>query len=615
MAEFRNPNQSQGSGGGGGDMRSLFGIMLLTMVILFGYQYFFKPKEAPPKPQQTQTQQTQQTPAPAAAAPQSTTEPTKTTAAAGAPAVQTPTITAAAQCDITVENELYKITFSNRGGEVKNWILKRYNDSAGKPLDMVQQQAAEKFGRPLSLYTYEPALNDQLTQALYQVNGTPEPCGNFTAPQSLTFHYAGNGLDVVKTIKFDSSYVVNVESQVHRNGQLVRSLVAWPSGFGDQEELDQKVHANVTFTASSFAWSLDGKQDYQAAGKVSGNATLEGDYDYAATGDLFFAAAFMPDAPSRATVVTFHHAMDVRTNKEDPSAKRPEDVLGLAMGDTSGYTRTRLYVGPKQMEVLASIHTNTADGSSNGPDLKELVQFGWMKWISYPLYLALRFIYEHGVGNWGWSIIIITALFNLIMIPTRLQMQRQSLKMIRIQPQMNAIKARYAHYKVTDPRRAEMNQEIMALHKQENINMYGGCLPMLIQMPLFIALYRLLANVIELRQAHWLWIGDLSIKEPFPLLIVVIIVGMFVTQWITPSPGMDASQRRMMAFMMPVVMGFTLSNFAAGLSVYWATGNVINLLVQLSLGQTKEGKELRERAKKQAAKRGIGGTKTIPGKR
>lgn len=620
MAEIRNPNlQSQGSGGGGGDLRSLFGIMLLTMVILFGYQYLFKPKQEPaPRQQQSQQQQQQspqqQSPNPANTAQSGAAPSSKTAAAANTPVVQTPVIAAAAQCDTTIENDLYKITFSNRGAEAQHWILKRYTDSTGKPLDLVQQQAAEKFGYPLSLFTYEPALNDQLKQGLYQVN-----CGSYKAPQSITFHYAANGLDVLKTISFDSSYVVTIEAQVRRNGQLVRSLVEWPSGLGDQEELVppsvRPMRKGQIFTASTFAWSIDGKQSYEAANKVSNNATLENDYEYAAVGDLFFTAAFMPAAPTRATILTLHHAIELPGNLEDPtSTKRPDDVLGLAAGDVSGFTRVRLYAGPKQMEVLSSIHANTADGSANGPDLKPLVQFGFFKWLAYPLYLALRYLYEHGVPNWGWAIIIITAVFNLLMLPTRLKMMHSSLKMARIQPKVNAIKARYAHMKVTDPRRSEMNTEMMALYKQENVNMYGGCLPMLLQTPLFFALYSMLRNVIELRQAHWLWISDLSVADPLWILPAVIIIGMFVTQWITPSPGMDPNQRRMMAFMMPVVMGFTLAHFAAGLSVYWATSNVMNLAIQVGINKSSLGREMHELAARRAAKK-TGGAKIVQGRK
>ena len=281
------------------------------------------------------------------------------------------------------------------------------------------------------------------------------------------------------------------------------------------------------------------------------------------------------------------------------------------MGDTSGTTHTRLFAGPLQFDVLGSIHTTSQDGLATGEDLKPLIQFGFFKVISEPLFLLLRFIYGF-VGNWGWAIIIVTLVFNLLMLPTRLMMMRSSLKMQRIQPKIDAIKKRYAHLKATDPKRAEMNAETMKLYKDENINMYGSCLPMLVQLPLFYGYYRVLANVIELRQAHWGWLPNLAIADPWHILPIVIIVSMFLVQFITPSPGMDPAQRRMMAFMMPAIFGFSMWNFASGLALYWTTGNLLNLGLQLGINRSSMGRELSALAAKRAAKKA---GNTIQGRR
>jgi len=623
LAEIRNPNlQGQGpgggSGGGGGDMRSTMGFMLLLLVVLLGYQYFFKPKpETNPAPVQTQAQ-TQ-----AAAAGQApAAQPAQTTAVSGQAASGMPAVAAALETETTVENEQYKIVFTNRGAQVKQWILKKYNDTAGKPLDMVQQQASAQFGLPLSLYTYEPALTSQVNQALYQVTvagAQPSATGVVLAPTALTFHYAANGLDVVKTFRFDASYVVTIEAQVLRNGAPVRALVQWPAGLGDMEEfLPSSVTRSQARTPSYFSWSLDGKQDYQAAAKVSGNATLDQPYGYAAITDLYFAATFLPDDLADTTVVTLHNSINLPTDLSDPnSQKKPADVLGLAMGDTSGFTRLRLFAGPKAMDVLTSIHATGAGGKPTGQSLEPLIQFGWLTVIAKPLYLALRFLYEHGVPNWGWAIIVITVIFNLLMLPTRLMMMKSSLKMMRIQPKVDALKRKYAHLKVSDPKRAEMNTEMMELYKVEGVNMYGSCLPLLIQMPLFFAYYRVLANVIELRQAQWYWLHDLSVADPLHILPILIIASMFLVQFITPSPGMDPNQRRMMAIMMPVIFGFSMWHFASGLALYWGTGNVINLAIQLGINKSKMGQEMHAIALKRAARKGGGGPgpKTIQGKR
>jgi YidC/Oxa1 family membrane protein insertase len=617
LPEIQNPNlQTQGSGrgGGGGDMRSTMAFMLLAMAAIFGYQYFFmKPKPEPQPPAQTQSQ-------PAAPAAPYAPGQAKPAAASAQPSVVTPQISAPIETGITVENEFYKIVFTNRGGQVKHWILKRYFDSAGHPLDMVQSQASDKFGLPLSFFTYEPALTTQLNQALYQVTvagAQPTATGLVLAPTSVTFHYAANGIDAQKTFRFDSSYVVTVETEVKQNGAPVRALIQWPAGLGDMEEFQQSGMLRTQVrTPSYFVWSLDGKEESQLSPKVSGNNTLNQPFQYAAIMDLYFASAFLPDAPDRTTVVSLHNTIDLPADPSDPNSKKtPADVLGLAVGDTSGSTRLRLFIGPKATDVLKSVHATGADGKSDGPSLEPLIEFGFWAFIAKPLYIILRFMVSHGISNWGWAIIIFTTVFTLVLLPTRIMMTKSSLKMMRIQPKVEAIKKRYANLKMNDPKKAEMNAEMMALYKTEGVNMYGGCLPMLLQMPLFFAYYRMLLNAVELRQAHWLWLPDLSQPDPSHILPILIIITMFLTQYITPSPGMDPAQRRMMAFMMPVVFGFMLWHYASGLALYWGTSNILYLAMQIGINRSHWGKEMHAIAARRAAKKTGANPKTIQGRR
>jgi YidC/Oxa1 family membrane protein insertase len=622
LPEVHNPNlQSQGSGGGGGggDMRSTMAFMLVVLAAFLGYQYFFnkpKPEEQPPAVTQTQ---------PAAPAAQAAQGPAPTTATAQPPSA-TPQIAASIETVTTVENELFKIEFTNRGAQVQHWILKKYFDSTGKPLDLVQPQAAEHvdaaehLGLPLSLFTYDSALTTQVNQALYQVTiagAQPTATGLVVAPASISFHYAANGLDVVKTFRFDSSYVITAEAEVKQNGAPIRALIAWPAGLGDMEEFQHtSMIPSQSRTPSFFAWSIDGKQDSQAAPKVSGNNTLDEPYQYAAVTDLYFASAFLPDVPDRTTVVTLHNSVELPGVASDPNSKKiTADVLGLAVGDTSGYTRLRLFVGPKATDVLKSVHATGTDGKPSGPSLESLIQYGWMTIIAKPLYLALRLMVHMGISNWGWAIILFTLLFNLALLPTRLMMTKSSLKMMRIQPKVDAIKKRYANLKMNDPKRNEMNAEMMALYKTEGVNMYGGCLPMLLQMPFFFAYFRVLQNAVELRQAHWYWLPDLSQPDPTHILPIVVIVTMFFTQYITPSPGMDPAQRRMMAFMTPVFFGYILWQYPSGLALYWGTGNIMMLAMQIGINRSHWGKEMHAIAARRAAKKLGANPKTVQGKR
>jgi YidC/Oxa1 family membrane protein insertase len=588
LAEIKNPNQP---GGGGQDSRTLLIFSVVFVLIFLGLQYFGpKRKTQPETPAEVASQSAPKaavTPAPVT--PAAAVAAGRVSAKAAAAAV-----VAAGESTTVVENELYRITFSNRGGQAVSWILKKYKDDAGKPLDLVNQKVAAKLGFPLSLWTYDADLRSRLAQALY----VPSATGRLNAPATLTFTYSNGGLEVKKVFTFDSSYVLHVELTASDHGIPVTALVSWPGGFGDQETLPD-------YAQSQFDTMQGGKDDRQAAKKIAGGGTLPGPFEWAGVSDLYFAAIFLPDAPPQTLLVGLHDAIDIpRHGKTDQTDSA--SVLGAAMGSTSGHTSLRMFVGPKVLDVLASVRA-TANGGQTGPNLEAVVNFGsYLGIIAKPLFLALRWIHEHIVSNWGWAILVLTLVINLAMLPTRIQMMKSALKMQRIQPEMNAIKEKFKKYKTTDPRRADMNKEMFDLQKREGVNMFGGCLPMLVQWPLLYAFYRMLLNTIELRQAPWLWLHNLAAPDPLHILPIFFIVTMFLVQYLTPSPGMDPAQQKMMAFTMPVFFGFMTWNLSSGLALYWAFGNVINVIQQAVMNRTGIGKQMREIAAKRAAKKGGG---------
>jgi YidC/Oxa1 family membrane protein insertase len=245
-----------------------------------------------------------------------------------------------------------------------------------------------------------------------------------------------------------------------------------------------------------------------------------------------------------------------------------------------------------QSKTVQAEFTKVASPAADRQSAASPGKFGWLTFIAKPLYLALRFLHDHGIGNWGWSIIVLTVLFNLLTIWPRVISMKSSLKMMHIQPKVDALRKRYSHLKISDPKRVEMNAEIMALYKAEGANMYGGCLPLLLQMPLLFAYMSVLRNAAELHHAHWLWLTDLSLPDPLHILPLFIIGSMVLTQCITPAQGMGPSQRWMFAILMPAVMGFSLWHYASGLSLYWVTGNIINLLIQLAINRSRFGVEM-----------------------
>jgi YidC/Oxa1 family membrane protein insertase len=583
LAEIRNPNQP---GGGGQDSRTLLIFSIVFVLIFLGLQYFGPKKKAQPETP-AEVASTSALKTSSTAAPVATVNSGSTLSAA---------VVAAAETSTVVENELYRITFSNRGGQAVSWILKKYKDDDGKPLDLVNPRAAGKIGYPLSLWTYDPALRGQLAQALY----VPSATGTLSAPAALTFTYSNGGLEVKKVFTFDSTYVMHIDLTATDHGNPVTALVAWPSGFGDQATLPD-------YAQSQFDTMQGGKDDRQAPKKISGGGTIPGPFEWAGVSDLSFAAIFLPDDSAQTLLVGLHNAIDVPRHGSKPEQMDSASVLGAAMGATSGHTSMRLFAGPKVLEVLASVRA-TQNGALTGPNLEAVVNYGtYLGIIAKPLFLALRWIHEHIVSNWGWAILVLTLVINLAMLPTRIQMMKSALKMQRIQPEMNAIKEKFKKYKATDPRRADMNKEMFDLQKREGVNMFGGCLPMLIQWPLLYGFYRMLLNTIELRQAPWLWLHNLAAPDPLHILPIFFIVTMFLVQYLTPSPGMDPAQQKMMAFTMPVFFGFMTWNLSSGLALYWAFGNVINVIQQTVMNRTGIGKQMRDIAAKRAAKKGGGG--------
>jgi YidC/Oxa1 family membrane protein insertase len=458
--------------------------------------------------------------------------------------------------------------------------------------------------RHSSAIRYDPSLTSVLSQALF----VPSASGQIAAPATVSFKFSNGDIQATKTFSFDETYLLHADVAITRAGAPVRALLSWPGGFGDQDNQNAYLAAQVDTSSG-------GKEDHEAAKKVSGGNTLNGPFDWAGVSDLYFAAIFLPDNSSNATVATLHNELDVqKTIKRTGlgSSKGPfmVPILGAALGDLAGHTATRVYVGPKSVDVLKEIHA-----SNPSVTLQPLLDFGFFGPVGKYLFLALRFIHEHIVanwpGSWGWSIVLLTVLVNLVILPFRVKTMQSALKMQRIQPQMDAIKERYKKYKVTDPKRNEMNAEVMQLQKDNGVNMFGGCIPTLITLPLLFAFFGMLPKVVELRQAHWYWLPDLTAADPYHILPILMVVSQFLVQFYTPSPGVDPQQQKMMAFMMPAFSGYMTWNYASGLALYWSVGNLIGIAQQAIMNRTSLGREMREIAAKRARRKGT----TIQGRK
>jgi len=231
------------------------------------------------------------------------------------------------------------------------------------------------------------------------------------------------------------------------------------------------------------------------------------------------------------------------------------------------------------------------------------VNFGFFGVIARPLFIWLRWTYQHWVPNWGWAIVIQTFIITMALVPLRITQMKSALKMQKVAPQAKAIQEKYKKYSMRDPRKQDMQKEISELYKKEGVNPVGGCLPLLIQLPFIWAYYKMLGGAIDLRHAHWLWIHDLSSRDPYFLLPLFMVGSMFIMQKMTPQVGMDPAQQKMMN-MMPLFTGFIFFNLAAGLNLYYAEVNLIQVVQQLVMNRTSLGREMRELALKRARKKG-----------
>lgn len=478
--------------------------------------------------------------------------------------------------DIVIDGDLYQVTLSTQGGVVKSWVLKKYRDADGKPLDVVNRAACEKLGFPMSLNLPDQDLSSKLNSALYVARVTKLVAGHdaaalpgppFEAPIDVELTYSDGAFQAEKQFRFGPGYEVHTEVTVFDGRSYKPVEVAWPGGFGDQSLPPAQRNA-----ATLAVYGNPGDITTVAQRKVKEDRLIPAPLTLAGAEDRFFASVFLPDSPGEAA---FHFGRRLWT---PPGSKDALDPLVTMLGSPQPKPLAfRLVVAPKDLDVLRSFK----------PPLDRLVDFGWFSFVAKPLFVILRYIYDHLVHNYGWAIVILTLVINMAMFPLKLKQLRSAQEMQRIAPLVKNIQDRYKQYKFNDPRKQRMNEEVMKLYQEHGINPLGGCLPMLIQIPFLYGFYRVLDNAIELRHARWIWcIWDLSAPDrchlfgiPLAILPTVMIVTMYVLQQMTPVATADPAQQRMMKFM-PLVFGIMFYNFAAGLVLYWLTSNVVGIAQQ-----------------------------------
>lgn len=558
MADSTNsPNKPIGDPEPSMEKRMLLAFLIMG-AILFATPYFYRvflpPPKTPPKPA---AQTVTPAPPPAEAAKQTAEE-------AAEPQAAHPAVSAEKEQLQIIDTDLFRITFSNRGAVVRSWVLKKYRDSAGDPLDLVSPAGSAKSAWPFSLDYKDKKPSVDLNAALYGVQLTPDGLG-------ISFEYSDGRTVAEKTFQFQKkNYLAQFTSRVAENGTGIQHLLTWRGGFGDAAVQNAASRQRVLFFDSQANKLVT--EDPKAA--KNGPVDKWGPYTFAGVEDNYFAAVFLPKTGTELQVRTVDDNVPAA-----PNAKEEPHVGGEVGGAT--HNIFALFVGPKDLDLLRTIDRR----------LELLVDFGtWFGWLAKPLFLILNWLNDHLVHNYGWSIALVTILINTALMPLRFSSMKSMKRMQALQPQIQTINAKYKGVGLRDPKNQEKNAEIMELYKKNGINPMGGCLPMLLQVPFFIAFYSVLSVAIEMRGASWLWVSDLSQPEHLPIRIlpIAMIIAQFVQQKMTPNPSADPSQQRMMMFM-PLIFGFMFYSVSSGLVLYWLTSNLVGIVQQYFINKTMGG--------------------------
>ena len=530
----------------------------LVILILVGYQWYLSRFEPPP----------QEAAHPTTAAPAQPAQPPATPAPDVAPVVKrlpipkgyTPTAQLAPPAwDVVVSTPLMQVTLSTAGARVTSWQLKKYHSGNGTPVDLIAVKNPGASPGPLSAWA-----DGEEAEAVYQADRQQLDLSGRDATGAVTFtHISASGIEIQKRLTFHADrYEVDVDLTVRNRSAVevpVEPRLAW--GPGLRNSLDKK---NSTLQAPTL-W-LDGKRVHEDLAKVNGGKIETGNLSWAALQDTYFAAALVPGEKGLQAFVR--------------KAADDQPLVGLVATKQilppSGETGVKalLFAGPKDLDVL----------KETGHELDQIVDLG----IFDRIYLVtaalwlLKFLYQF-TGNYGIAIILVTVLQKIAFHPLTVKSLKSMRAMQEIQPKVLAIQERYKN----NPQKKQ--EETMALYRKHGVNPMGGCLPMVVQIPIFIALYNALSSSVEMWQAHFLWIHDLTqpdsvftldiygaTRNAGNILGLLMGVSMWVQQKMSPPAG-DPRQAQMMLWMMPILFTFMFWSFPSGLVLYWLVNNVLQI--------------------------------------
>jgi YidC/Oxa1 family membrane protein insertase len=538
---------------------------VLSAAVLIGWTIVFPPPKAP----QVAARPIAKAAAVAAApAPSTQGVPAASALAAGSAspgpaAAREPVMPVSAGAEETVEvrSPLYTARLSNEGGVLKSFVLTHHRDGAGKALDLVRQGAPFP-GATLAL---DPA-DAFLARAAKARFAVERESGNGVTTVRFQYREAsGDGLQRVYV--FRDSYVVAVKAEREGAAGPVGLVLGPGLGNPSPDELTSrytKPGATITLNASASVdrKAKDGLKESDARGAGLVAAGLE---------DNYFLTAFLPSGSATVTLRPVTLAAGPAGPDGKPASPDAESEVVLS---APGVLSTDVFFGPKELDVLEKTR----------PGMDRLIDYGWYALLVKPLLWGLKAIHKV-VGNWGVAILLITVVIKVLLYPLTHKQLVSMKKMSVLQPKVETIRQKWSGKVKQDPQaRVKMNEEMMALYKVEGVNPAGGCLPLLLQMPILVAFYNLLAHSIELRHAPFmLWITDLSAKDPYYVTPILMTATMWLQQQMTPTGG-DPAMRKVQNIM-PLVMGFLFKDVPSGLVLYWLMQNILTIGQQMLLNK------------------------------
>jgi YidC/Oxa1 family membrane protein insertase len=553
------------------ETRALLAVIISLIILVLWQQYF-----APPPPGTRKEKPAQEKAPPVAKAQEEVAKPApeeerKPEAVSATSVRASQEIKAQPGKDITVETPLYTAVFDTRGARLKDWKVKNYLNKIGpgaKPLDLAVSELSD--GYPLGLEITEANFPFP-PDSLFQANVESLKLGPTQEKGELLFSWRSpEGLRFLQRMTFYAdSYRVDLHFQMINPSSRAfegRPMLAWSGKVFTKPGTS----GGLACMPGSGGSSAGGVPPFTALvkkelhevefKKIKGEERFSQNVQWGGFQDKYFLAAFIPQK-SEDTELILRKISETAGDLIMGGAK-----VSLPPGTQFSQSYI-MYIGPKDLEILKAF----------GYDLDRALDFGWFDVVAKPMLYVMKFFYKYA-GNYGLAIIMLTLLIKILFWwPTHISYKSMK-EMKKLQPEMAKLKEKFKDD------REKLNKEVMELYRRYKVNPMSGCLPMVIQIPIFFALYKVLLYSIEIRQApfYW-WIQDLSAPDPYYISPIVMGASMFIQQWLTPTTG-DPTQAKMM-LIMPVVFTFMFLNFPTGLVIYWLFNNVLSIGQQLYINK------------------------------